>query len=63
MSLSTGSAGSILLAIPSRPAIRHAEKARYGLQDASGLLNSIRLVFGLFEYIGIRTQAERFRFE
>src|SRR3954451_14832051 len=48
---------------PSRPAISMAEKARYGLQDGSGHRNSRRLAFGLFEYSGIRTDAERLRCE
>ncbi len=34
--------GSILFTIPSRPAIRHAAKDRYGLHDGSGVRNSIR---------------------
>src|SRR3954451_2211428 len=48
---------------PSSPAMSRAEKARYGLADGSGGRNSRRLAFGLFEYTGIRTHAERFRCE
>src|SRR2546428_406243 len=54
MSLSTGSGGTTLFLIPSRPAIKHAENARYGLAAGSGDRNSTRLVFGLVEYIGMR---------
>src|SRR6059058_640694 len=63
MSLSTGSGGRILFLIPSRPAIRQAENARYGLAAGSGERNSTRLVFGSVEYIGMRTHAERLRLE
>src|SRR2546429_7523824 len=63
MSLSTGSGGVILFLIPSSPAIRQAENARYGLAAGSGERNSTRLVLGSVEYIGIRTHAERLRFE
>ena len=38
-----------------------AAKARYGLHDGSGHRNSRRFAFGLFEYSGMRTDAERFR--
>ena len=62
-SLSTGSGGSILFLIPSRPAISIAANARYGLQDGSGTRNSTRLAFGFVPVIGIRAQAERFRCE
>ena len=40
-----------------------AENARYGLQLGSGNRHSSRLAFGLFEYSGMRTDAERFRCE
>ena len=60
-SLSTGSGGSILFLIPSRPAISMAANARYGLQDGSGTRNSTRLAFGFVPVIGIRQQAERLR--
>src|ERR1700683_5175905 len=62
-SLSTGSGGSILFLMPSMPAISIAAKARYGLADGSGTRNSIRLAFGLVPVIGMRQQADRFRFE
>src|ERR1700739_417252 len=45
-SLSTGSGGSILFLIPSRPAMSIAANARYGLQDGSGTRDSTRLAFG-----------------
>src|SRR6478736_751342 len=61
MSRSSGSPGGILFWIPSRAAIRIAENVRYGLQLGSGQRNSNRLALGLDEYIGIRTEAERFR--
>jgi hypothetical protein len=61
MSLSIGSPGWILFSIPSMAAIVMALKARYGLQDESGQRNSMRLVFGLSLYIGMRTAAERLR--
>src|SRR6266700_5275836 len=60
-SLSTGLPGSILLATPSRPAMRHAAKDRYGLQVGSGVRNSIRLAPSDFEYIGMRMHADRLR--
>src|SRR5450759_262673 len=63
MSLSIGSGGTILCLMPSRPAIRQAENARYGFAAGSGERNSTRFVFGSVEYIGMRTHAERFRFE
>src|SRR4029077_6499499 len=63
MSLSTGSGGAILRLMPSSPAMRQAENARYGLAAGSGDRNSTRLVLGLVEYIGMRTHADRFRFE
>src|SRR5580765_5491978 len=47
--------------MPSRAAIRIAVKLRYGLQLGSGQRNSNRLALGLEEYIGMRTEAERFR--
>ena len=62
-SSSTGSGGSILLITPSRPAISIAEKARYGLHDGSGARNSRRRALGLFEYVGMRTHADRLRCE
>ena len=40
-----------------------AENARYGLQLGSGNRHSIRFAFGLFEYSGMRTDAERLRCE
>src|SRR3954454_13319933 len=49
--------------MPSRPAINIAENARYGLHDGSGQRNSSRFAFGLFEYSGMRTDAERLRCE
>src|SRR5689334_24906086 len=63
MSLSIGSAGSILFLMPSRPARSSAEKARYGFAEGSGNRVSIRLAFGLDPVIGIRTEAERLREE
>src|SRR5260370_24824964 len=48
---------------PSRPAQSRAAKVRYGLAAGSGGRNSIRLAFGLLEYMGIRTAALRFRAE
>ena len=63
MSLSIGAAGSILFLMPSRPASSSAEKARYGLADGSGQRNSMRLAFGFEPVIGIRTQAERLRWQ
>src|ERR1044072_9462909 len=53
MSCSIASPGSILLTIPSKPAISIAENARYGLAVPSGHLNSILFAFGFSEYIGI----------
>lgn len=49
--------------IPSRPASRSAEQARYVLAAGSGVRNSTRLVFGLGEYGGIRMAADRLRAE
>ena len=43
--------------------MRQAANARYGLAAASGDRNSMRFVFGFVEYIGMRTHAERLRFE
>src|ERR1700687_2849847 len=63
MSLSSGAGGAILFLIPSSPAMRQAENARYGLAAGSGERNSMRFVFGLVEYIGMRTHAERLRLE
>src|SRR3974390_2221274 len=54
--------GSILFSIQSSPAIKSAEKAKYGLQDGSGGRDSRRLALatpGL--NIGMRTAAERWR--
>src|SRR5215510_10342722 len=47
--------------MPSTIAISIADQARYSLQLGSGHRNSSRLAFGLFEYIGIRIEAERLR--
>ena len=58
-SLSTGSCGSMRFLMPSRPAISCAAKARYGLPEASGARNSMRLAFGLVPVIGMRIAAER----
>src|SRR5579885_2063519 len=63
MSLSSGSPGSILFWMPSKPAMSMAAKARYGLQEGSGGRNSTRLALGLAEYIGMRHAAERLRRE
>ncbi|CAM5279685.1 hypothetical protein STENM327S_00851 [Streptomyces tendae] len=49
--------------MPSRPASSSAEKARYGLPEASGARNSTRLAFGFEPVIGIRIAAERLRCE
>jgi hypothetical protein len=40
-----------------------AAKARYPLQVGSGNRTSMRFAFGLGEYIGMRTAAERLRLE
>ena len=40
-----------------------AANARYGLHVGSGVRNSMRLAFSDFEYIGMRTAAERLRCE
>ena len=40
-----------------------AANARYGLAEGSGGRNSTRLAFGLAEYMGMRTAADRFRRE
>src|SRR5260370_16620623 len=61
MSRSSGSPGPILFWMPSTIAISIADHARYPLQLGSGQRNSNRLAFGLFEYIGIRIDAERLR--
>ena len=42
-----GSPGSILFSMPSRPAMRRAENARYGLAEGSGQRNSTRRLLGL----------------
>ena len=49
------------LAMPSRPAIIIAEKARYGFEVLSGQRNSTRLALGLCEASGMRHDAERLR--
>src|SRR5689334_8063249 len=49
--------------MPSTIAISIADHARYPLQLGSGQRNSSRLAFGLFEYIGMRIDAERLRAE
>src|SRR3954469_15905050 len=49
--------------MPSRPAMSIAENARYGLHDGSGQRNSNRFAFGLCEYSGMRTDADRLRCE
>ena len=48
---------------PSMPARSCAANARYGLHDGSGQRNSSRFAFGLFEYSGMRTLADRLRCE
>src|SRR5215470_18645238 len=63
MSRSRGLPGSILFWIPSSIAMSIADHARYPLLVGSGQRNSSRLAFGLFEYIGMRIEAERFRAE
>src|SRR6185436_21029251 len=63
MSRSSGAPGSILFSRPSSIAISIAGQARYPLQLGSGHRNSSRLAFGLFEYIGMRIDAERLRAE
>src|SRR6266850_1629611 len=63
MSRSSGLPGSVLLAIPSSIAMSIADHARYPLALGSGQRNSSRLDFGLFEYIGMRIEAERLRAE
>ncbi len=63
MSLSSGSPGSILFWMPSRPAISIALKASTGLQLGSGKRTSMRRVFGEGPVIGMRTEAERLRLE
>src|SRR5678810_1043424 len=49
--------------MPSSIAISIADHARYPLQLGSGQRNSSRFDFGLFEYIGMRIDADRFRAE
>src|SRR5919202_4722023 len=57
----TGSPGSIFFFIPSSPAATITENARYGLEDGSGALNSIRFDLKLFfSFTGIRTTADLF---
>src|ERR1041384_8071743 len=63
MSLSIGSAGSVLFWMPSRPASSSAESARYGFADGAGNRVSMRLAFGFAPVIGMRTDAERLREE
>src|SRR5215470_12354494 len=47
--------------MPSSAAIRIDVNVRYGLLLGSGQRNSNRFALGLDEYIGMRTEAERFR--
>src|ERR1700712_4665024 len=54
-----GAGGSVRFLMPSRPAISWAAKARYGLPEASGARNSMRLAFGFVPVIGMRMDAER----
>src|SRR5919201_5432859 len=61
MSRSSGSPGPILFWMPSSIAISIADQARYPLQLGSGQRNSSRFALGLFEYIGIRIDADRLR--
>jgi hypothetical protein len=64
MSLSSGSPGSILFAMPSSPAIIIAANARYGLHVASGKRTSMRRAFAeLPATTGMRIDAERLRLE
>src|SRR6185369_12936362 len=63
MSRSSGLPGSILFLMPSIIAINIADHARYPFELGSGQRNSSRLAFGLFEYIGIRIEADRLRAE
>src|SRR5690349_13680001 len=63
MSRSSGAPGSILFWMPSTMAISMADQARYPFELGSGQRNSSRLAFGLFEYIGIRIDADRLRAE
>src|SRR5215510_4063328 len=63
MSRSSGLPGLTLFWIPSIIAISIADHARYPLQLGSGHRNSRRLDFGLFEYIGMRIDADRLRAE
>src|ERR1044071_5096888 len=63
MSRSSGLPASILFWMPSSIAMSIADHARYPLALGSGQRNSSRFAFGLFEYIGIRIDAERLRAE
>src|SRR3954467_14817629 len=45
--------------MPSSPAMSWAAKARYGLPEASGARNSMRLAFGFVPVIGMRMDADR----
>jgi hypothetical protein len=45
MSSLTGFPGSIFFLMPSRPAAQMAAKARYGLAEGSGVLNSALFLF------------------
>src|SRR5438874_12838875 len=63
MSRSSGLPGSTLFWMPSSIAISIADHARYPLAVGSGHRNSSRFAFGLFEYIGMRMDAERLRAE
>jgi len=58
-----GSRGSIRLRMPSIPAMRTAEKHRYGLEEGSGTRYSMRLALGEVPVTGMRMQAERLRAE
>ena len=62
-SLSIGFGGSVFFLMPSSPAISSAANTRYGFDDGSGARNSRRFALGDWEYMGIRTIAERLRAE
>ena len=53
------SPGFTLFFIPSNPAIKSAEKHKYGFEDGSGKRASTRLAFGDSVH-GIRTQPDLF---
>src|SRR6266566_7820773 len=63
MSRSSGLPGSTLFWTPSSMAISIADHARYPLALGSGHRNSRRFALGLFEYIGMRIDADRLRAE